>query len=210
MAITALRRIFCRRTKTNSAGGFLRDDDGNTIVEFALVAPLFFTALLSIFEVAMMFGTNVALEAATTRAARSIRTGQVFISSLPSENVTTQRTTFETVLCDALILIKCSELSYNVESFATFAAADGAVSCNSAGDIEGSTPVPDGPAAANFDVGLPNQIVVLTIMYPYRPIIPNPLTYAGRDWKSAGEGGCNGLSMQSVLVFSNEPFPTTL
>ena len=200
MAITALRRIFCRRPRTKSAGGFVRDDDGNTIVEFALVAPLFFTALLAIFEVSVMFGTSILLEAAANKAARAVRTGQVYTGTLPDLNVGEQRTLFEAAMCSEIIFMTCDDLSYDVQVYPDFASANAGVYCDTDGSI----------LSPNFDIGLPGQIVVLTVVYPYRPVIPNPMLYAGRDWKSAAEGGCNGLSMQSVMVFQNEPFPTTL
>ena len=200
MAIAALRRVFCRRPRRRSAGGFVRDDDGNTIVEFALVAPLFFTALLAIFEVSIMFGTSVLLEAAANKAARAVRTGQVFTGSLPALNEGVQRTLFEDAMCSEIIFMKCEDLSYDVQVYPDFASANATVFCDTDGSI----------LAPNFDVGLPGQIVVITVVFPYRPVIPNPMLYAGRDWKSAAEGGCNGLSMLSVMVFQNEPFPLTL
>lgn len=202
----------------------MRDDDGNTVVEFALVAPLFFTSMLAIFEVAMLFGTSVVLDGASGKAARALRTGKVFISSLPPAgtvnpipDVAIQRTTFEDALCDNLLLIRCSEVSYNVASFDTFLLADGTVFCNSDGAIQGSTGAfvgatkdLDRPAGATFDVGGPTDVVVVTIVYPYRPLIPNPLLYVGRDSEAAAESACGGLSMQSIYVFQNEPFPTAL
>lgn len=200
MAITALRRAFCFRRRKPSRGSFTRDDEGGTALEFALAAPLFFSALLAIFEVAMLFGSSVLLESATNRAARAVRTGQIYTATLPGLSESAQRTLFEQAMCAELLLIDCDDLSYDVRVYTDFGSADTTVYCNADGKID----------SPGFDIGLPAQVVVVTIMYPYRPIIPNPLAYAGRDWKSAAEGGCNGLSMRSVMVFRNEPFPLTL
>lgn len=215
MAITALRRIFCgegRRRRRNSPDGYTRDDEGSAAVEFALTAPLFFAVLLSIFEFAMLFGTNVLLEAASNNAARAIRTGKIFTGSLPALIPNDQALALEAAMCDGLLFINCGDLSYNVQVFPNFGLANANLACDpTTGAISGSAP-PDGeeerPAKANFDIGGPAQIVVLTVFYPYKPLLPNPLTYAGQDWESSG--GCNGLSMKSVLVFVNEPFPRTV
>ena len=200
MAITALRRAFCFRRRKQSDGGFARDDDGGTALEFALAAPLFFSAMLAIFEVSLLFGSSVLLEAATNKAARAVRTGQIYTATLPSLNETAQRNLFEEAMCAELILIDCDDLSYDVQVYSDFSSANTTVFCNADGEID----------SPSFAIGLPAQIVVVTVLYPYRPIVPNPLAYAGRDWKSAAEGGCNGLSMRSVMVFRNEPFPLTL
>jgi len=197
MAITALRRVFCFRRTGKSPGGFVREDDGSTALEFALIAPIFFSVILAIFEIGIIYGSNVLLESAANKAARAVRTGQVYTGSLPTLDVGTQKALFEAALCHELILIDCASLSYDVQAFTNFAAANSVVNCDASGAID----------SPSFLIGDPAQIVVLTVVYPYRPIIPNPLAYAGRDWKSAAEGGCNGLSMRSVMVFRNEPFP---
>ncbi len=200
MAIRFLRGVARGQRKGKRPGGFVRDDKGGTALEFALVAPIFFTALLAIFEVAMLFGTSVLLESAANRAARAVRTGQIYTATLPGLNVATQKTLFEDAMCNELILIDCADLSYDVQVYTNFNVATVGVHCDTDGAID----------SPSFAIGLPQQVVVVTVVYPYEPIIPNPLIYAGRDWKSAAEGGCNGLSMQSIMVFRNEPFPLTL
>lgn len=200
MAMGFLRDMIRGRLRGKRPGGFTRDDEGGTALEFGLVAPIFFTVLLAIFEVAMLFGTSVLLEAAANKAARAVRTGQIYLATLPGLDTNAQKALFEQAMCDELILIDCADLSYDVQVYANFTAANTGVYCDADGGI----------ASPGFAIGEPSQIVVVTLVYPYEPIIPNPLIYAGRDWKSAAEGGCNGLSMQSILVFRNEPFPKTL
>ena len=208
MAITALRRISCRRLKNESPGSFARDDQGSAAIELALTAPVFFALMLSIFEFAVMFGTNVLLEAATNQAARALRTGQVFQKELavrPGQPFATEVEAFEYALCDGLLFIDCEKLSYTVDVFPDFLLANADVTCRTADpDIPGDI---DGIVETDFDIGSPAQIVVLTVVYPYKPILPNPLAYSGRSWEEAG--GCNGLTLKSVMVFINEPFPQT-
>ncbi len=179
--------------------------------------------MLSIFEFAVMFGTNVLLEAATNQGARAVRTGQVFLAALPTgeeptyhpvtgelldpnPRITEQKEQLEDALCDGLLFIDCENLSYTVEVFPDFLTANADVTCRTADpDIPGDT---DGIVETDFDIGRPAQIVVLTVVYPYQPILPNPLAYSGRSWEESG--GCNGLTLKSVMVFVNEPFPQTL
>ena len=200
MAISFLRGIIRWRPRGRRPNGFARNDDGGTALEFGLVAPIFFTVLLAIFEVAMIFGSSVLLESAANKAARAVRTGQIYLATLPSLDVPSQKTLFEQAMCHELVLIDCADLSYDVRVFDDIDLATAGVNCNADGDID----------SPDFDIGAPTEIVVLTVLFPYEPIIPNPLIYAGRDWKSAAEGGCNGLSMQSIVVFRNEPFPRAL
>ncbi|MHC2254262.1 TadE family protein [Bradyrhizobium embrapense] len=55
---------------------FRRDRRGATVVEFAMVAPLFFALLFAIIEVAMIFFASQVLETATQDSARMVMTGQ--------------------------------------------------------------------------------------------------------------------------------------
>lgn len=201
MVITALRRFLCGRGRQHpvkSPDGFARDEKGSAAVEFALTAPIFFATLLSIFEFAMLFGTNVMVETATNRAARAVRTGQVYEMELfayPGMTFANEEAAFEFVLCDGLLFLNCNELSYDIQVHDDFTVANANVSCGTDGRIQ--TPV--------FDIGEPAEVVVLTVLHPYQPILPNPMANAGQNWQSAGN--CNGFSMKSVLVFVNEPFP---
>lgn len=214
MAIAALRRAFTCRRRGATPAGYARDEEGGTALEFALAAPMFFAVLLSIFEVAVIFGTNVMLEAAANRAAREVRVGEIYISTInmsedpiinpdtlevedPNPRETERKSMFYDAFCEGLILIPCEEITYDVSSYSSFGTANTTLTCDGNGDLD--TP--------NFDIGGPADIVVVTLNYPYDWIIPNPLHYSGRDWKTVAEGGCNGLTLRAVKVFVNEPFP---
>lgn len=177
---------------------FARDRDGGTVLEFALVLPVFMGSFLMIFEVAMMFGSNVLLEAATNNAARAVRTGQIYLATGPGDTVA-QEVLFKDALCREIFLIDCDDLVYDVKAFNDFTAANADVNCNASGGIE--SPV--------FGVGQPAQIIVVTVIYPYQTFIPNPLSTAGVEGRSVAEGGCTGLPIRAVRVFRNEPFPRT-
>ena len=57
---------------------FVRDTGGATIIEFALLAPIFFGLLAAILETALMFLTAQVLESGVQDASRAIRVGQAF------------------------------------------------------------------------------------------------------------------------------------
>ena len=79
---------------------FIQQTDGATAVEFGITAPVFLAALLGVFEIGLMFFTQLGLQHATERAARcaainktlcgtdtaikSYATTQVFALAIPS------------------------------------------------------------------------------------------------------------------------------
>lgn len=212
MVLTRIERFLCGRRR--SAKRFVRDPEGATAVEFALVAPIFFATLLSIIEITMIFGTTVMLDAAANRASREIRTGKIYLDNYnvatdpvidpdtgdetcPNEQACSREEQFLKAMCRNLVLIRCDEIKYNVEVFGSFSDVATGVYCDGSGGV----------APTAFEIGDPNETVVVTIAYLYRPIIPNPLSYSGRDWRTSAQGGCNGLMLQSTVVFRNEPFP---
>jgi Flp pilus assembly pilin Flp len=54
---------------------FLRNDQGSTAVEFAVVASIFFTMMLGVIEYGMFTMTQVAIESAVTQAGRATAIG---------------------------------------------------------------------------------------------------------------------------------------
>lgn len=164
---------------------FAGNRGGSTAVEFALLAPIFFFTLLSAFDVGLLFGTSVMMEASTTAAARAVRTGKVFEAAA-------QETAFRDALCKDLILIPCSDISYDVQAFTNFAGANTDVSCNTDGRID----------PYSFDIGGPLDVVVVTVLIRYESIIPLPKS----DWRINSDNSCGGIILMSTAVFRNEPF----
>ncbi len=63
---------------------FARDRRGAAAVEFAILAPLFLALVFSILEAGYFFFVSSAVDQATARAARLIRTGAVQSASAPT------------------------------------------------------------------------------------------------------------------------------
>jgi Flp pilus assembly protein TadG len=77
---------------------FRRNRRGSAVVEFALVAPLFFAMLFAIMETALMFFAAQVLESGTQYSARLMLTNQ-------AQNAKMSQSDFETNLCDRIKLM---------------------------------------------------------------------------------------------------------
>jgi Flp pilus assembly protein TadG len=84
-------------------------DKGSAAIEFAMVAPVFFVLLLGIFEAAIMFFSQAALQNAMTDMGRLIRTGQTnCFTGTGSTCVAMTQAQFRTAMCDKVApLIAC-------------------------------------------------------------------------------------------------------
>src|ERR1700704_1498808 len=108
-ASTALIRIALRR--------FRRNRRGSAVVEFALVAPVFFALLFAIIETAIIFFAGQVLESVAQNSARFILTGQAQAAGY------TQQQFHDQVVCPAgslaAVLFSCSAtgIYIDVESY---------------------------------------------------------------------------------------------
>src|SRR6266576_5502272 len=97
------------RSFRNLLNRFRRNRGGSTVVEFALVAPIFFALLFAIIETALMFFASQVLETVTQDSARMIVTGQAQTSSYT-------QTQFKTYVCGQIpALFNCGSLYVDVE-----------------------------------------------------------------------------------------------
>lgn len=182
-----MRRKFFGLVRRSGAG----DQRGAAAVEFALVAPVFFALLFSIFEAGYFFFVSSAVDQAAARAGRLIRTGQAQDSGAP---VTKQD--FFDEICEVVKHFgDCNDrLTVEVESFDDFAglaASLSAPTCRSAGT-----------AAVNaipYDPGAERQIVRVRICYNHKTINPG----LGLDLAQAADGS---RELVATIVFRNEPF----
>lgn len=93
------RRKYHRRLKL-----FARSNDGATAVEFALIAPIFLSLMLTIMYTGLTLFANSALQTMVDRAARQVRIGEL-------QNATHQQ--FLDAICKAFsseILFDCSKI----------------------------------------------------------------------------------------------------
>jgi Flp pilus assembly protein TadG len=168
---------------------FRRDQAGSTIVEFAIVAPIFFFLMFVIAEAALVFIAEQVMDNAVFETARLIRTGQVQNSEMSKED-------FREEVCDRMsIFVDCESADFylDVRSYPTF------------GDMELGKPVDDDE---NFDdegdyaFGEANDIVVVRAFYQWPT---NPI-FGSLSLKNMANGK---RMIGSFAAFRNEPFTET-
>lgn len=156
---------------------FLRNRDGATAVEFALIATPFLALLFAIFQTAMVFWSTQVLETAVANASRQIYTEQ--FKNLPqnagldptiSADAAKLQQNFKQVLCNNVKgLFDCNAMvAIDVRVFGTFASATP------------TSPVSNGvynPSGYTFQMPGRNQIVVVraSMEYPTLTML-NPVT----------------------------------
>ena len=163
----------------------LRNEEGATAVEFALIAAPFFFLLFAMLEVAAVFFAGTVIENAVLETARQIRTGQ-------AQSGGSSRATFLSDICDRISVIgNCDRLSIDVQVFEDF------------GDVDQSNPIQeDGTldtSGFGWDPGDAGDIVLVRVFYRWSVMTP-----------SFGLGLANMEDNQRLItaatVFRNEPF----
>jgi Flp pilus assembly protein TadG len=158
---------------------------GSTVVEFALVAPIFLALLFAIIETALMFFANQVLETATQDSARIIMTGQ-------AQNAAYTAAQFKADVCSRITaMFDCAGgISIDVQSYSSF----GSVNVSSPIDASKNFTNPN-----NYSPGGPGDIVVVRLFYQW-PIL---VTRFGYDITNLN--GSKRLLTASA-AFQNEPY----
>lgn len=154
------RRIVRRWSEVARAARDARS--GSTAVEFALVAPVFFGLIFSVFEIGWFYFINSQIDAATTEAARLIRTGQVQRANLTKEE-------FYEEVCNRLVVLNTCDNAVTVEvtrfaSFSALAADTSSIAC-----ADDDTATID---ALAYQPGSDNEVIRLRVCVLYQTINP--------------------------------------
>ncbi len=138
---------------------FLRSRSGVTMVEFALVGPLFLLLTFAIADNGLVLFMQTILDNATREAARQIEIGKVQLSGDLTGNGL-----FKTTLCNNLGgLIPCASLQWRVQaSTVSFASLSAGVSANGAGQM----------STTGFDAATPQSYVLVQVGYTQPYFIP--------------------------------------
>ena len=162
----------------------VRNSDGISAIEFALVGPIVIALLVGIMQTGVVFLYQQLLQTATTQAARLIMTGQAQTSNLSSAQFLAD------VCTDAGTLFTCANLSANVQKFTSFSS------------MTQSNPVSNGTfssSSSGFTMGGPGDIVLVQVFYQL-PVSGGPLSFTLSNTKN-GNAVLVGTS-----VFRNEPY----
>lgn len=171
---------------------FRRNHRGSAVVEFALVAPIFFGLLFAIIELALVFFASQMLETVTQDSARTIMTGQAQNGQVTGCSTPCTQAQFKNLVCSKItMMFDCvNGISIDVQSYSAFG------SVNIASPIDASKHfVPPN----NYLTGGPNDIVVVRIFYQW------PLVVTGLGFNIANLSGSKRL-LTATAAFQNEPY----
>jgi hypothetical protein len=159
---------------------------GSTVVEFALVAPLFFALLFAIIETGLVFFASQSLETALQDSARQILTGQAQIAKLDKQSFK------QNVVCPHVSsLFDCANgIFVDVQSYPVGFAG-----------VTISNPITAGNFVDNtqYSPGGPCAIVVVRLFYQW------PLFVTGLGYNIANLSDSKRL-LSATAAFKNEPY----
>jgi Flp pilus assembly protein TadG len=186
---TTNRKPTSRRDRATRRGhglaalaGLRRDTRGATVIEFAIVGPIFLLLVLAVIENGLTLFSQSVLDNATRDAARLAMTGQVQLGGA----------SFPTLLCNELSgIMPCANLQYRVQTGSSFGSLSPAVT-NSGGTLQGFQSYPTAPAA-----GIANQYVLVQVGYNRSYLIP----WVGQYFNASGSA-----MLMSTQAFENEPY----
>ena len=180
-------RTSCRHTFTASVCSLVgasqqrhlgHDRAGVTALEFGLIAPVFLTLMLAIFEFCLAFLGQQALDHAVAVAARQIQIGNAKTAA-----------TFQADLCAAIPSILISSCSTRVQSYVTSGASFAALTKGTVSSAGTLTP-------ASFSAGTAGSDILVEAVYqrPYLfALISNAI-------------GSTGATLVSVVAVQSEPY----
>lgn len=164
-----------------------RRDSGSAVVEFALIAPVFFLLLFAIMEIGIIFFAQSTLQTGANDVARLVRTGQVQGQAMTQAQVRAR------VCADIAPLIPCdSNLSIDVQSFSNFGGVDFSPPLNGDGTMK---------TMNGFSNGSACNVVLVRVFYAWTVFTPVLTPFLSN---MAG----NKHLLYSAASFRNEPFST--
>lgn len=166
---------------------FLKDREGATAVEFALVALPFFGIIFAIIEVALAFWATQVLENAVADASRQIYTGQFQNAGGQSADA------FRDEICSRVTaLFNCTELvQVDVRSFPSFPGATLPPPLTPEGEFDTSD--------FGYQATGPDEIVVVRAAMNYPAFVG---IFGSRETMLSG----GGRLIMATSAFRNEPF----
>ncbi len=167
---------------------FVRDTRGATLVEFALLAPIFFALLGAILETSVTYLAAQVLESGVQDTSRLIRTGEVQRRGWTVSD-------YKKGVCDRLygLFGDCSDMYVSVRQIDKFQSADYEVPLDLNCKVNCKWAKSD-----EWQPGVASGVVMVQVYYRYPSILQLPLTD-----NRLGDGR---LLMGAATVFRNEPF----
>ncbi len=170
----------------------LRDCEGATILEFAIVAPVLLFLFMGMIELGMIFFTQSVIESATNIGARVGKTGYDDPGPLTRKEFIKQR--IVQLSGGFLDINKIDIVMYAYSDFDNIEKCNNPPACTSFDDVNGNTTF-DGTEGP----GGPGQVVVYAVSYPW-PIFTPGL-------RELVFGRQPTFTISSVATVRNEMFP---
>jgi Flp pilus assembly protein TadG len=165
---------------------FRGNRQGSAVVEFALVAPVFFALLFAILETALMFFASQVLETITENSVRQIQTGQAQAANYPDA-----AHFISAVVCPQIpALFACPNVFVDVKSYSSF------------NNVVISSQIVNGnfdTSTLSYSPGNSCDIVIARLFYKW------PLVVTGLGYNISNLNG-NQRLLVATAAFRNEPF----
>lgn len=170
-----------------SAGGFVKDAQGSTAIEFALIAAPFLALILFALQLAIVFFADQVLLTFNESVSRNILTGYTQGQGLTREQ-------FKAQLCAKLpTLFSCNRFAVDVQSATAFSSA--VTSTPADLSIDGTGHITNVFA---YDPGTSGSVVVVRMMYVW-PVV-------GTILGTLSNQGVGNHLILSTAVFQNEQY----
>ena len=180
-------------------------DKGQAVLQFALIAPVFFLLLMGTIEAGVIFFAQSSLQDAVNGASRLIRTGQSACYSLDSNNTCKTMTAdqFRTYVCNEVssLLQDCSEDSSGNSSL-QFDVTDYPAGFTGVTNSSPLTAQKTLPKLTTFNTGSPCDVIVVRAFYTWEVFTPMLSFFL------SNMSGTNHL-LATAAAFRNEPYTTT-
>jgi Flp pilus assembly protein TadG len=172
-------------------GAFIKDRQGATAVEFALIAAPFLAIIAALIQTFLLFFAQSQLENAVRLSSRQILTGQVQTQDAGLSQTAAVAAFHQTVCNSGAILFTCAGLMVDVQVANSWSSANTGMpilTYDSNGNVNN----------LQFNPGNAGDIVVVRVMYMW-PVFFGPIAF-----NMANQANGNRLIMASA-AFQNEP-----
>jgi Flp pilus assembly protein TadG len=182
----------------------VRNTDGATAVEFALVAAPFFALLIAILDVALIFVAQEALETAVEQAARLVLTGQATCATVTTSCTPLTAATFKQTVCNELPgAFTCGSTAPSGTGYTMTGVMVDLQTATAFTSANTGAPALtySGGSVSNiwqFQPGQAGSIEVMRVMYQW-PVFPGPLNL---NFANLTNGA---YLLMATAVFRNEP-----
>jgi Flp pilus assembly protein TadG len=181
------------RLRRPNAPAWVKDEQGVSAIEFAIVATPFFLFVLGLIGVGLYFFTMSSLSYGVEAAARQIRTGQAQKAAL---NVGQ----FKSLVCAAAgSYINCSKLSVLVQSGDTWSVITPQACVDSNNNMVASTGTSSD--AISTYAGVASKVVLVTLCYQWD--LAQTFSYLKLGKNADGSGSA---IVQAATAFRTEPY----